>query len=110
MPVMKRMYPNKLLTRRYADISTCHITKEDNDLLLQEVGKDLLLLTEFEYGYFLRLFDDEHYANTKWQEIRDLGYSKPFIRLLKRCVKEGFQGICLDQAGAEYNELPSFEW
>lgn len=96
--------------RRFADVSTCHITEEDSALLeaIDHIN-GVVASSSFEYGFLLRISsidkDDNQQAN-----IKAAGFSNAFCNLMKLCAEAELEGIQIDRDGAEYAELERFEW
>jgi hypothetical protein len=103
-----QLYKNPSINN-YLDISTCHITEKDNQLLTQAAKGDSdnpVVTYDYEYGYFVYVPTNDPIYNA----LIPYGYSKQFIKILKRaCILHcGF--VLFDGNGTEYNDLESFSW
>lgn len=94
----------------YLDISTAHITKEDGELL-QKHGKDTLdqrkaltgpIVYDYGYGSFVSVGAEgcDRYND----------YSQAFRDIMEFARSRGCFFVRFDGDGAEYEELPTFEW
>jgi hypothetical protein len=104
----------QFFVRKYADISTAHITQEDRDKLhewaLEEVhgGSAPITVAEYQYGFFISVppqnaFDDKEF-------IDSLGFSDDFVELIKLAGKQGADVVRLDADAFVSKVLPTFDW
>jgi hypothetical protein len=100
-----------LAVRKYADISTGHITEKDSQLMTALGQRDnSLLVSAYPEGFFIRLLDSDCYTPAYEQEILEMGFSKTLYDLLTICAYAGFQGIQFDCDGPHYEQLETFDW
>lgn len=93
---------------KHADLSTGHITENDAKILTNNSETNLapdVVVYEYEYGFFIPILDHMDY-----KQIRSAGLSEAFVKILKRCKKEGVQLLRLDCDGSEDDKLQKFEW
>lgn len=100
----------------YADISTVHIQQHDTELLTRicssrtkYAATRLLVVAEYEQGYFLTLSDKE-WLDEISPELLTEGFSTEFITLLGMVIERGFTLLRLDADGEYVDELPQFDW
>jgi len=116
-----------LTARKMADVSTCHITRDDC-LILEanaEAGSDPcfqnsipafpLRVSKYEYGFYVSVpsLEDSQQAGTLDDLRKDLlaaGMSEAFITLIHQAMKERFFAVNLDKDGEECEELVKFNW
>jgi hypothetical protein len=94
-------------TYKTMDCSTCHVTKEEcNDLL--ERDECPIAAYPFEYGHFVyvSLSDIDGYC----KEALEFGFSESFVNLIRLAHKQGCKYLCLDCDGFVYEDLPKFSW
>jgi hypothetical protein len=93
---------------KYADISTAHITPQDNDLLGKMAYTNIIpeiVVYDYEYGYFVPVPSDNNE-----EQLRKVGFSEAFLSLLKRCRQEKIMLIRIDKDAPEADDLETFEW
>ena len=92
--------------RNYLDLTTGHITENDNALLYN--GHTSLSFTEYEYGYYIPVPDMDD--ADKVRTLSDEGFSSAFIRLLSYAAGKDCSLINLDRDGHIADELPLYDW
>ncbi len=105
---------------RFVDISTCHITSKDDDLLIdlaQQYDGAFPSLSVFrtDCGYFVSLHHDgnpKEFAKTLASNACRPPYtfSDEFLALANLAVHQGFFYLHFDRDAKEYEGLPRFEW
>lgn len=97
-----------------AEVSTQHITREDNEILTKIADSksfDQLIVYAKEDGFFV--FVDDCWSNDnndRAKEIALVGLSKNFLNLLMLANKQGYWWLLIDH-GATYTEgLQEFVW
>ena len=97
---------------RNLDVSTCHITEDDDRRLSKapDVGDDPLSVYPTSYGFLVRVTQDEGLAAEEVPLILGMGYSLALVDLLARARKAGCVYLHLDSEGPIYPELPQFDW
>lgn len=85
------------------DMSTCHITKETNDLLLKNSIGDVVYYQKPGYGFFIHIPDD-------LEETENGDAPVDLYRCIKFALNNGCQWINMDCDGEEIEELPKYEW
>ncbi len=108
-----RMKPNYLPKARIAyvlDVSTCHITKKDTELLDEtDAMINPLVVYKYDEGYFVLMPHPK--ANKGWRkELEGFWYSNEFINLVSICVERKYKYMRLDCDGEVYPSLPKFDW
>lgn len=100
----------KAVVRTYMDVSTAHITRNDDRLLT--AGKEPILVDKLPYGYRVHIPTDEmNQSVTIWATgARACGYSEAFIDLIRAGYRLGCDFIILDGAAPVSDELPTFDW
>lgn len=92
--------------RKLLDISISHITPQDA-VLLATMGAQVAA-TEYEYGFYVRVTSDEDYLMDRMTNARRLGFSVPFVHLLRTAAQHDCELIMLDRDGLEDESLPVF--
>ena len=98
-------------TFKYVDVSTRHISREDDErlheLALEEVhgGIAPTTIAEYQYGFFVGVPEE-----IDGEFERQMGVSDALIDLMRRCSAEGVQVIRIDRDGARHPGLPTFDW
>jgi hypothetical protein len=91
---------------RVLDISTGHMTKEDNERL-QYLESNCKAYSGYElrdYGWLLYVGEIEE----NWSE--DDKWSSAFMNIMKTAQKAGCEYVRFDRDGRDYDELPKFDW
>jgi len=113
------MPKKKLLQQyKYADVSTCHITQKDAELLEQAAKQEYTAVEPKEFpftiaaypeGFFISLPGKNDFA----ENLRNLaayGLSKDCVKLFRRCVNEGAYVLRLDADAYEVEGIKKFDW
>ncbi len=105
---LKQPYISKIL-----DISTGHITENDNDLLGKE---DCPVVAypygpeEDQYGYLVCVKMDEEAFQTEVILSKEYGFSESFIKIYKAAHAHGIEYVRFDRDGVEYEDIPIYNW
>lgn len=91
----------------YLDISTGHMTEEDDKLLKESEAS--LVVYSYEYGYFVHV-PDLKTESSIIPAFREHGFSEAFSKIMEYAQGKGFAFVRFDSDGAEYEELPMFNW
>jgi len=100
------------------DISLSHISKRDDELLLDTVmatKEDItpptdLIVYEYEEGCFVFAAIEDDVAEDFYTTLEGQGLSIEFIALLKLAKENGCKYLQLDRDGELYDNLPTFKW
>jgi hypothetical protein len=103
---MPTMYP-------YWDVSTVHITRED-DIRLRDLargdrshpGKTPLGVATYGWGHFVIVPGEEELID----EDVAFGFSEDFVALLKKAARCEVPVLRIDRDGEEHDELPKHDW
>lgn len=96
-------------TYKYLDVSTCHITKEDNEIL-QNTLIDVpgLVVYPVDHGYFMPLC--EHYEGIEAERAKS-ALSPSFWKIVDMARKRGCALIRLDADGMDhFHDLDRHDW
>jgi len=97
----------ELVTPRFLDCSTGHVTERDMDLLKRD---DCQIVTyQFEYGTWVHVLQDKPYEFT-YKILKLLGFSVGFIKVYMAARAAGCWFIKLDQDGETYEQFTHYEW
>jgi hypothetical protein len=111
--------------RKHLDLSTAHITEEDNALLMGDAAVEKNVdgydqpeqpsIPCVEYGYGFIVFVNHHHDDAAEQAayvaaLVNAGYSSAFCNLIKLAWKLDVDMIRLDRDADEDDELPTFQW
>jgi hypothetical protein len=103
---------NPIVTMNF-DVSTGHITAQDN-VLLKKAVKDPeapVIVYEYKEGYFVYVpIEGNEFDETEGPAMEKYGLSKTFINLLRETARLKCKYLQLDADGMEYENLPTFEW
>lgn len=107
----------KLSIHKYADVSTCHITKKDAEILERFADDVPLLFThnppftvaKYAEGFFIPL-GSGNWANEAEHDSLSEGLSEEFANLLHHVVEQGAFVLRLDADGDKVDGLPTFDW
>lgn len=103
--------PSGLPIRKYLDVSTIHITREDDELLSSDctgLSPAVIAYRKDGYSYWVYVAHDDE--DEEERKLRKAGYSQAFIVLLQEARAVGAGWICIDRDGAYSDKLPSFDW
>jgi hypothetical protein len=98
----------KPVVRKYLDISTGHMTKNDNDILAMNKAKDVLF-DPFEYGYRVWV-PSKKFAKETYKAMKKAGLSKSFRKIIKWACKKGMDWVAFDRDGTIYSQFKTFDW
>jgi hypothetical protein len=109
--------------RQHLDLSTAHVTEEDNNLLTTDAvaeqrvhsGGEQPTIPCVEYGYGFIVFVNHHHDDEAEQtaylvELVNNGYSSAFCNLIRLAWTLDADMIRLDRDAEECDELPTFQW
>ena len=85
------------------DMSTCHITKETNEMLLNESIQDAVYYQKPGYGFFINVPDD-------LEDAENGDVPGDLYKCMKFAQDDGCQWINLDCDGTVIDKLPQYEW
>jgi hypothetical protein len=97
------------------DISTGHITKEDNDLIkVQDVVKNYrggspVISYGYPEGYFVYVSEDIKDKDYK-KSLETYGFSKQFITILEKAFARKIKYVQFDCDGIQYRDLENYNW
>lgn len=103
---------NPIITRNF-DVSTSHITAQDNVLLKKSVEdpESPLVIYEYKEGYFIYVpTDNNEFDETEGSCIQEHGFSEALVNLLRESARLGCKYLQLDCDAVEYENFPTFEW
>ena len=90
---------------KYIEVSTAHITKEDNELL-GSMKPESLCVYEFTYGYMVCVEDDPDSFEFMLKE----GFSEIFVAIMKSASDLGMNWILFDCDGLTHDNFEQFNW
>ena len=98
---------SKLVTPKFLDCSTGHVTERDMGLLAKD---DCQLVTyQFEYGTWVHVLQDKPYGFTP-KTLKALGFSDGFIKVYLAAREADCWFIKLDSDGETYEQFEHFDW
>jgi len=102
-------------TIKVMEISTCHITKEDNEILRKfvDVGPEdhPQVIMAYEHGFMVSSWHNFNDNPEKLEEkLLELGHSPAYINLVRVAFDAGCKWLNLDCDSSDYSWLPSYEW
>lgn len=106
-------------TEKYIDLSTAHITEQDNAILtkIADGGADsaVVRFARHEYGYilFIPLVDSREMPERRRDEetkAKMLGLSTAYVGLIQHARNKKCQIVNIDRDGEAKGNLPTFEW
>lgn len=106
-------------TEKYLDLSTAHLTEQDNAILtaIADGGADVAVVrfARHEYGYilFIPLVDSEELPERRRDEAmkaKMLGMSTEFVELIQYARGKECRIVNIDRDADAEGDLPTFEW
>jgi hypothetical protein len=91
------------------DISTGHITENDNKILSSKIKNNPVIFYRYPHGYFITVDTLDTITTTK-QKLKDFGYSNEFVNILTQARKHKCEYLLIDADGHNYSDIPSFDW
>ena len=94
---------------KHLDVSTSHITKNDNDILQNACTSDRFpgcYVYHYDFGYFISVYSD---APTE-EEKKESGLSENFFKILDNARENECPLLRLDADGDELEGFETFEW
>lgn len=103
-----------LTTFKYADVSTIHITPEDDTILTKEAKKNLkdsgkIIVFPTDHGYFVYV-PPKDMIEEYTEDFKKLGLSQEFFNVMLRAKNEHCVFVRFDSDGEKYADLPMMEW
>jgi hypothetical protein len=97
-------------TVKSLDISTGHLTEQDNNLLQADADNNPgpntpVAAYKYEYGYFVYVGEE-----AEDQTIKEYGYSDSFINILKKARELKCKYVQYDSDGIQYEDIPFYNW
>lgn len=89
---------------RYLDVSTCHITQEDSELL---DNADSLIVTKREHGWLVHV---PELKCIEFNEILEEGFSNSLIKVLAKALMLNCNFILFDCDANEHADLDTHDW
>lgn len=105
----------KLPHEWHLDLTTAHMTKEDNQLLTdlcQTLRNDAVkpvIVDSYKYGYWVHVPEADNMAEYA-KDAAGAGFSEAFVNLLKLACVRGYSVIRFDRDGQYAEGIPSFDW
>lgn len=104
-----------IVTVEVMEMSTCHITAEDNELLKEYIDvppeKHPQIVMAYENGYMVSTWHNFVDNPEKFEEqLLKIGHSPAYVNLLRVAHDAGAKWLCLDCDASDYNWLPRYEW
>lgn len=96
---------------KFMDVSTKHITRNDDELLNIDCDARLpgaIVFRKDDIGYFVHVPHD--FVEESEQRMIETGYSKEFIRLMQIARSEGASLLCIAADSSSSDKMPSFDW
>jgi hypothetical protein len=92
------------------DISTVHISEQDNEKLCSNRDNGPLIIHPYGEGHFIYVEQDEVHFMETLDKLMKERYSHAFIEIMQLAHDLGCAFIQLDGAGTEYKHLTKFDW
>lgn len=92
------------------DISTVHISEQDNEKLCSNGDNGPLIIHPYGEGHFIYVEQDEVHFMETLDKLMKERYSHAFIDIMQLAHDLGCAFIQLDGAGTEYKHLTKFDW
>lgn len=92
------------------DISTVHISEQDNELLCSNGDNGPLITHPYGEGHFIYVEQNEKLFQETIDNVIKERYSQAFIEIMQLAHDLGCAYIQLDGAGTEYKHLTKFDW
>lgn len=99
---------------KHLDISTVHLTEEDNDILSNFCTD--ISYGEHDYGFYVSVPDvdyespDDGTLHAKINQALEDGLSESFVNILKYAHKNDCSIVVFDRDGEVDENLPTFDW
>jgi hypothetical protein len=108
---MKRTLKTNPFTSKVLDVSTVHISQEDNELLVDtHLTESPIIAYQSDCGYFVYIPQDKELYDGFPEKAKSFGHSKAFINLIDKARNMECQYIHLDRDGTTYSDIPKFKW
>jgi hypothetical protein len=95
---------------KFLDSATNHITYKDSRKLLESPEGFPSRVIEHEFGWWINLVEKKLIEEEMIQPMREDGYSKSFIKLIKKASAHHCWWINLDCDGCYVDGLRTFKW
>ena len=92
-----------MIIYRMLDLSTCHITKETNDALLEEKIQDVVYYQKPGYGFFIHIPEC-------LEDVEDGDIPDDLFKCLVYALENRCDWINLDCDGVIEEDLPKYVW
>jgi hypothetical protein len=105
------VFSKKPLIQKDMDVSTGHLTKKDNVLLIEACTEDTanpVTAYGYQFGYWVFCGHDSDPNYLK--PFKKYGYSKNFIAIVARAQELGCTYVQFDGDGIQYDDLETFDW
>ncbi len=100
--------------RRFLDVTTGHITLNDNNQLAEELPDHhhtpFLICRAYEYGYWIWVPDDEKEFAQLIENLKEAEYSEALVEIFEKARRLDCDYIVIDQSGPYHDDLEEFEW
>jgi hypothetical protein len=107
---------NKPYTVKVLDISTGHISSEDDDILMGDFDPSIPefpIVYKYEEGYFVYVPQKQLRPLLSFalivREWRKIGLSLEFCRIMKKAESLGYKYVQFDGDGMQYKDLKWFD-
>lgn len=94
--------------RTFLDASTVHITWADSELLSDGAAEGILVVREYEHGWWIYAPQDADDLKEACDQLRKAGFSPALVDLLKLAHKAEAAYIVLDADASEIKGLPDY--
>jgi len=104
---------SKLPRQSYSCLSTGHITRRDNEILVVQATTNttpVIIVDQFEYGYWLFVPTTPEGINELEEGMKRLGCSAALVSLIVEAYHQTIGYIKFDCDGGVVDGLPKFEW
>lgn len=91
------------------DISTGHISEEDDKILSSKRKDNPLIFFKYTYGYFIPIIALEDIRIVK-RKLKEFGYSDEFIHIIAKARKHKCDYLLIDADGTTYSDIKSYNW
>ena len=95
------------------EVSTCHISRHDNDTLetvakVQD-GKRPFAVHTYDYGFYIPILSPDS-VQVLLGGMKRFSLSQECQNLVKLASEQGFRLLAIDRDGPEVDGLPTFDW
>jgi hypothetical protein len=100
----------KFTTYKIADISTCHITEKDGQLLEKKRCPLRLAETDSKSGTILWVPQDAETWLDEQRTLIELGFSEAFLNIMQALHEQKIEYVRFDADSDVDDEWPTFDW